>query len=143
MATFEERLKIGQTGEQIISDLIFFKYNDKTTERQDEKNRLIMRHDITTEAGRKIEVKRDLRFKETNNIFIEVFNKLGKKSGLKITTANIWFFILDVNIYSIKTKDLKQIIKNKSLKYVQHSKTTGAGYIVPFEAYKHLFTLEN
>ena len=143
MANFEERLKIGNTAEDIISKLLFDKYNDITTERQDEKNRFIMRHDITTQSARKIEVKHDLRFKQTGNIFIETNNKLGEKSGLKITTASEWFFILDNLIYSIKTKQLKKIIKNKDLKFIKHSPRNGAGFIIPFDYYKNLFTLEH
>jgi hypothetical protein len=142
MNTFKERLNIGHAGEDIIIKLLLDKYNDPTTERQDEKNRFKMRHDITTKSGRKIEVKNDLRFKQTNNIFIETNNKLGEKSGLKITTAREWFFILDTFIYSITTKQLKQIIKNKELKYIKHSPRNGGGFIIPFNHYKDLFILE-
>lgn len=143
MATFQERLKIGNTAEDVICKLLFDKYNDKTTERQDAKNRFFMKHDITTQSGRKIEVKHDLRFKQTNNIFIETNNKLGEKSGIKTTTASEWFFILDNSIYSISTKQLKQIIKNKDLKFIKHSPRNGAGFILPFEYYKDLFILEH
>jgi len=142
MLSFNERLSIGHAGEDIIINLLMEKYGDQTTERQTAENRFKMRHDITTTSGRKIEVKRDLRFKQTNNIFIEINNKLGEKSGLKITTASEWFFILDTFIYSIKTKQLKQIIKNKELKYIKHSPRCGGGFIVPFNHYKDLFILE-
>lgn len=140
--TFNERLSIGHAGEDIIINLLLEKYKDPLKERQTAENRHIMKYDILTEAGRMIEVKRDLRFKQTNNIFIEVNNKLGQKSGLKITTAREWFFILDTFIYSISTKQLKQIIKNKELKYIKHSPRNGGGFIIPFDYYKHLFFLE-
>jgi hypothetical protein len=142
MNTFKDRLTIGHEGEDIIINLLMEKYGDPTTERQTAENRFKMRHDISTMSGRKIEVKRDLRFKQTNNIFIEINGKNGQKSGLKITTAREWFFILDTFIYSITTKQLKKIIKNKELKYIKHSPRNGGGFIIPFNHYKELFIFE-
>ena len=142
MATFQERLKIGNTAEDIIINLLKVKYNDTLKERQNKENRHIMKYDILTENKRKIEVKRDLQFIKTGNIFIETVNKMNEPSGLSISKAREYFFILDSMIYSIKLKQLKNIINNNKLRYVRPSPKNGGGYILNFNEFKEVFIFE-
>ena len=66
-------------------------------------------------GNRKIEVKRDFMVSRTGNLAIELESR-GKASGLAITTAEWWAFVLDGPVFNgevllfIKTDRLKKIV---------------------------------
>ena len=68
-------------------------------------------------GNRKIEVKRDFMVSRTGNLAIELESR-GKASGLAITTAEWWAFVLDGPVFNgevllfIKTDRLKKIVDN-------------------------------
>lgn len=93
-----------------------------------------------------IEVKTDYFPKKTGNMFIEKKSR-GKKSGLDTTKSDyyIYFFIRknlypNDNVYMIKTKDLKELVKKYS-----HTLTYGGdnnsslGYLIPIQEVKSFF----
>jgi|TARA_Y100001972_G_C7516852_1_gene260904 hypothetical protein len=83
---FRYDLKVGQLGEQKLNDIL---------------------------CNKKIEVKKDLQYKDTKNIYVEYLSR-NKKSGLSTTEADWYAFILDTNkIFLIDTKELKKICRKK------------------------------
>jgi len=81
-SNFRYDLKVGQMAEQALADIL----QNKT-----------------------IEVKRDLKFKVTGNIFIE-FESRGKPSGIATSEADYWCFVLDEIYILLKTQSLKELI---------------------------------
>ena len=68
-------------------------------------------------GGHTVEVKRDRRWKDTHNIYIETecyfVNKNGwAPSGLMVTEANYWAFVLESVILFIPTDALRYAVKN-------------------------------
>ena len=65
--------------------------------------------------GRTVEVKRDRRWKDTNNLFIEVqcwYNKSQswELSGLFVTKAEYWAFVLESGVLIVATIDVQTAI---------------------------------
>jgi hypothetical protein len=61
--------------------------------------------------GKTVEVKRDRRWKDTNNLFIEVqcwYNKTQswELSGLSVTKADYWAFVLESGVLIVATNDV-------------------------------------
>lgn len=81
-------LPLGQNGEDIVLEFLREKYPDA--------ERILGSHkeyDIHVPSqDLKIEVKTDIRSKDTGNIAIE-HESYGKPSGIKVTTADFWAFI--------------------------------------------------
>ena len=68
--------------------------------------------------GRTIEVKRDLRWKETGNVYIETVCWSHNKhewypSGLSTTKAAYWAFVLETNVFLVPTEILKQTVTSR------------------------------
>lgn len=65
--------------------------------------------------GKTIEVKKDLRWKETGNLYIETVcwshnNQQWYPSGLSVTKAEYWAFVLDDAVLMLPTKILKSVV---------------------------------
>ena len=60
--------------------------------------------------NKKIEVKRDLKSKETGNIFIE-YESRGKPSGLATTESDFYCFVIEHLYIILPTIKVKQIAK--------------------------------
>jgi hypothetical protein len=68
-----------------------------------------------------VEVKRDKRWKETGNLYIETdcwYNgsQSWEKSGLSVSKATHYAFVLEGMVVVLPTPDLKEIVKNKGRK---------------------------
>ena len=62
--------------------------------------------------NRKVEVKSDLKAKDTGNLFIE-YESRGEPSGIAKTQADYWCFDIGHLFILIETETLKQIIRPK------------------------------
>lgn len=67
-----------------------------------------------------LEVKNDVKYLTTNNIFIELYNpRSNKLSGLSVCTADFFVIKLGPKLYISNTKKLKEFVeKEKPLKYI-------------------------
>lgn len=68
--------------------------------------------------GQTVEVKRDLRWKETGNVYIETVcwshnNSEWYPSGLSTTKAAYWAFVLEANVFIVPTETLKQVVTTR------------------------------
>ena len=84
-------------------------------------------HDLKFGEMKEIEVKTDRKWKETGNIAVEFMSR-GKKSGISITEAKYWAFILDNDskvegIIILPIDSLKQL----SREYYSQGKITKGG----------------
>lgn len=82
-SNFKYDLKIGQKGEKKLAEIL----ENKT-----------------------IEVKTDLRAKETGNVYVE-YKSRGKLSGLATTEADYYCFIIEDNLHLIETNKLKDLCR--------------------------------
>ena len=82
-ADFEYDLKLGLEAEDDIADI----FNNK-----------------------KIEIKRDMKAKETGNVFIE-YESRGKPSGISRTTAEVYCFVVEDLVLFYPTDKLKDMIR--------------------------------
>ena len=67
--------------------------------------------------GKTVEVKRDRKWKHTNNLYVEVkcwYNKTQswELSGLSVSKADYWAFVLEAGVMFVPTKDVKHAIMN-------------------------------
>lgn len=67
--------------------------------------------------GKKVEVKRDRKWWRTNNLYIEVecyFKKSEswERSGLRVTTAEYWAFVLEKSVLIVPTTALNYAVDN-------------------------------
>jgi len=66
--------------------------------------------------GRTIEVKRDRRWSETGNIYIEVecwYQRTNswEPSGLSVTEAEYWAFVLEQSVFMVPTHILRLVVE--------------------------------
>ena len=66
-------------------------------------------------GGYKVEVKRDMRWAETGNLYIETwcwYNNENKylPSGLSVSEADYWAFVLGTTVVLLETNKLKRIV---------------------------------
>ena len=66
--------------------------------------------------GKTVEVKRDRRWKDTNNLYVEVqcwYNRTQswELSGLMVTKAEYWAFVLQSGVLFVPTNDIHIAIK--------------------------------
>jgi hypothetical protein len=87
----------------------------------------------------KIETKVDFLCKDTGTVFIE-YKSRGKDSGIKVTTADFWNFVLPENndtyplIIFIHINKLKKLVEDKKYKtVVGGDNKTSVGYLIPKE----------
>jgi hypothetical protein len=64
-----------------------------------------------------VEVKTDLKWKETGNLYIETecyIHATGQyePSGLSTTTADVWAFVLGQSVYYVKVDCLKRVVEH-------------------------------
>lgn len=67
--------------------------------------------------GKTVEVKRDRRWHETNNVYVEiecwyVASQSWELSGLSVTKADYWAFVLEQGVVMIPTNHVWYAIKN-------------------------------
>lgn len=89
LSDFDLDLAIGQEGEQLVRELLT--------------------------GGLTVEVKRDLRWKDTGNIYIETRcwsdrKKVWYPSGLSSTKAAYWAFVLEKTTVLVPTETLKVVV---------------------------------
>lgn len=68
-------------------------------------------------GGKTVEVKRDRRWHETGNVFIEtdcwyVTSNSWKPSGLSVTKAGYWAFVLEEGIVIVPTDYVRYVVNN-------------------------------
>lgn len=78
--------------------------------------------------GYKIEVKTDLRAAETGNVYIETVQN-GKKSGINVTIADLFFIVTFEEIIIIYTNNLKEYLSTNEVRYHKNNKIEG--YLLP------------
>ena len=89
LSDFDLDLATGQEGEQLVEQLLT--------------------------SGKTIEVKTDLKWKETGNLYIETTcwshnNEEWYASGLSATKASYWAFVLEGSILLVPTETLKKVV---------------------------------
>jgi hypothetical protein len=89
-SAFDLDLKFGQEGESLVKELLT--------------------------NGQTVEVKRDRKWKDTHNVYIEtecyfVGKQSWDSSGLNVTEAQYWAFVLEEAILLVPTEALKYAIK--------------------------------
>ena len=89
---FDIDLSVGQEGEILVTELLT--------------------------QGRTIEVKKDLKWKDTGNLYIETVcwshnNGQWYPSGLTVTKAEYWAFVLDDAVLMLPTSILKTVVAYK------------------------------
>lgn len=60
--------------------------------------------------GAKVEVKRDLRARSTGNLFVE-YESRGKPSGIAISEADYWCFVVEETYIILPTALLKAVVE--------------------------------
>lgn len=90
LSSFDLDFKYGVTGENLVDELLT--------------------------GGRTVEVKRDRRWAETGNLYIEVEcyftgSQSWKPSGLMVTEAAYWAFVLEQSVFIVPTKILKLVVE--------------------------------
>ena len=83
LSDFDLDLSFGQEGESLVQELLT--------------------------GGKKVEVKRDRKWHKTGNIYIETEcwsneSKSWKHSGLMVTEADYWAFVLETGVVMVPTK---------------------------------------
>jgi hypothetical protein len=89
LSDFDLDLSVGHKGEALVNELLT--------------------------GGKTIEVKTDLKWKNTGNLYIETVcwshnNEEWYPSGLTTTKADYWAFVLEDAVFIIPTKDLKHAV---------------------------------
>ena len=105
---FKFDLEIGQMGEKTLASIL---------------------------EGHKIEVKTDIKTKETGNVFVE-YESRGKPSGISISQAMWYCFIVEDRIIILPTEKLKQIARryyNTDRDLSGGDSNTSKGIIIPVE----------
>lgn len=92
LSDFDLDLSVGQAGESLVKELLT--------------------------NGKTVEVKRDMRWKETGNVYIETICWSHNKSewypsGLSSSKAAYWAFVLETNVFLVPTETLKQAVASK------------------------------
>jgi hypothetical protein len=140
---FKKDLKIGKKGEDYIIEFLENK-GFKFIERNNDKS-----FDILMEwRGKKIkyEIKTDVYPKDTGNMVIE-FESRGKESGISVTKSHyyIYYYAHYDEIWLIRTKDLKKLIKENKLRYVVGGdwKSNTKMWVIKKEEYRNWFKVYN
>jgi hypothetical protein len=118
--TFTRQLSIGHYAEDIVEDYL------KDKEIKNKRNH-DNRWDFQLENGKRIEVKFDIKSKETGNLAIEVTQK-GKPSGLTTTESDYYLFITgNLEAYKIGTPLLREITSGYKIYPIAENNT---GYLL-------------
>lgn len=127
---FKTQLRRGQEIEEKAIKLIESKFNVKCIKRQDETNYKTVLYDFKTDDGLTYEVKADFASVRTNNFFIE-YEGYNKLSGITTTKADKHILNSNDKYYIIKTKKLKQLIRDNDFKTIYTKYTETAGFLIP------------
>jgi len=112
---FYDNLEYAQVGEEQVAELLERRFKDFKLKGFNEDNECDIVADID---GREvtIEVKEDVRTKDTGNVVIECESR-GKPSGIMTTKANFWVFRIHtvdgIRNILFKTVDLKQAVRDR------------------------------
>lgn len=129
MSNFYNRdLPYGEAGELVVLDLIRLKH---PMAHKIEGNHA--EYDIMIpETNKTVEVKRDAKAHKTGNVFIEIRCN-GFDSGLNITTADHWVYMIKDKIYLITPSCIRLCIENnkiyETLHYIQGKEIDA--YVIP------------
>jgi len=131
---YDRDLPYGEVGESIVLDLIKLKHPKAYKIKGNHSEFDIM----IPETSKTVEVKRDAKAHTTGNIFIETRCN-GSDSGLNITTADHWAYIIKDKIYVIKPNDIRLCIKHNNIYETNHyiqGKEIDA-YVIPINFLYH------
>ena len=118
MSNFYNRdLPYGEAGERVVLDLIKLKYPKAHKIRGNHSEYDIM----IPETNKTVEVKRDAKAHLTGNAFIETKCN-GIDSGLNITTADHWAYMIKDSICLITPHDIRLCI--------EHNKIYESGHLI-------------
>tara|TARA_R110002020_G_scaffold144946_1_gene318148 strand:+ start:4218 stop:4706 length:489 start_codon:yes stop_codon:yes gene_type:complete len=142
---FEKDLEQGNNGEKIIMMYLFCQGMKFVSFNDD------YRYDIKMHSEKRneevlFEIKTDVYAKDTGNIAIEIRYK-GKPSGISHTEAD-WFiyWYRDIpfnNVWMIKVKDLKSLIKKSNFKIVNGGDDNQSQLVlIPRKKYKEYFKVD-
>jgi len=113
-SSFDLDFSYGRTGEQLVDELLT--------------------------GGHTVEVKRDRRWWETNNVYIEVecwynASQSWEPSGLSVTEASYWAFVLEESVFIVPTNVLRSAV-------IAHGRQITCE-IPPNKSKGYLITIEN
>lgn len=115
--TFEEDLELGHRAEEYILKVLKLVY--PTMRRIEGKN---VHYDLIDDTGLTVEVKLDLKSKETGHIGIEYMHR-GVLSGISISKAKRWILVYYCNGWvwtMVETPILRKYIKKNHAKYTRY-----------------------
>lgn len=116
MSNFYSRdLPYGEVGESIVLDLIKLKHPKAYKIKGNHAEFDIM----IPETNKTVEVKRDAKAHKTGNVFIETRCN-GFDSGLNITTADHWAYMIKDKIYLIKPNDIRLCVEHNRIQETLH-----------------------
>lgn len=134
--SFDKDLKKGHSSEERVLRII--------QQRYPQAHRIKGKHSpydiLVPEMNITVEVKRDKKSQDTDNIVVEVNHPIGKPSGLLVTTANYWVHDTLKELIWIKPNQIKDCIMVHNYKT---SDIIGPGdrhpkrvFLVPIEVYR-------
>lgn len=86
-----------------------------------------------------MEIKHDHMWESTGNVAIEFFSR-GKHSGIATSTAFMWVYILNDELWVAQTDSLKGKLENGRFRQVTGGDNgTSALYLVPIKEFKRIF----
>jgi len=123
---FQDKLSYGQYWEDKAKEFLKQNRHVEITAEQTSHNYQTMHFDFQTSDGMTYEVKADRMSVKTGNFFIE-YEGYGKPSGISITKAKKHIITDEQYFYIIRTRKLKQLIKDNNYNdgIVQCSNTKG------------------
>jgi hypothetical protein len=138
LSTFSKRLRVGECFEFKAIKPLEKIFNAKFISKCYNKD-----YDLLFQTYNKkirVEIKRDYKYTETGNIFIQCATAHTNMSGILTTTADYYvFFLSDTDFSLIETKELKKAIHelNPDIK----TGNCHDGYILNYETLKNNYTL--
>jgi hypothetical protein len=112
---YNRDLPYGEAGESVVLDLIKLKYPKAYKIKGNHAEFDIM----IPETNKTVEVKRDAKAHKTGNVFIETRCN-GFDSGLNITTADHWAYMIKDKIYLIKPNDIRLCVEHNGIQETLH-----------------------
>lgn len=140
---FTEDLTIGKKGELVIRNYLEEKGFEFISDNDNNEYDLLMSFNST--KNYKFEIKTDVFCKpdsDTGNIFVEV-EAYGKDSGINVSKSDYFinYFPYLKEIWIIKSKKLKQLLKNNEFELKEFSGDNGRvkGFVIPRYKFKKYF----
>lgn len=144
---FHDNLEFAQKGEEEVAELLSKKFKDFKLKAFNNDNQC----DIVAEVGGQtvtIEVKEDVRTKDTGNVVIECESR-GKPSGIMTSKADFWVFRIHTNegllnlLYKIR--DVKQAIRDRRFhnkRQMPHTDSNNVLYFFRLDTLREYATME-